>query len=130
MANSRYLMAALLTFLTLVLASCSSGKSEAVTAIETYIQALGDKDVDQISTVSCAEWEPNALLEIDSFTAVDSKIENLACEETSQDGQDVLVNCTGVIALDYDGEAQEIDLSNRTYVARQVGGEWLMCGYH
>jgi len=130
MANSRNLMATVLIFLTLVLSSCSSGKSEAVTAIETYIQALGDKDVNQISTVSCADWEPNALLEIDSLTGVGSKIENLVCEENGGEGDDVFVTCTGIIALDYDGEAQQIDLSTRTYVARQVGGEWLMCGYH
>jgi hypothetical protein len=113
-----------------VLAACKNGQNGAAQAIVAYIQALSKKDTVQISNLSCADWEQNALLEVDSLTAVGSTVENLSCAKTGQDGVDTYVSCTGVLALDYNGEAQQIDLSTRTYIARQEAGEWRMCGYH
>jgi archaellum component FlaF (FlaF/FlaG flagellin family) len=114
----------------ILLVSCNNEKDGAVKAVEAYIQALSNKDTEQISVLSCADWEQNALIEVDSLTAVGSKVENLACTEVGQDGEDTYVSCTGYLALDYNGEAQQIDLSNRTYIARLEDGEWRMCGYH
>ena len=113
----------------IMLVSCSSGKDDAVHVIEAYIQALSEKDSNQISNLSCADWEQNALIEVDSLTSVGSKVENLKCELDGQDGDDILVSCTGALVLDYNGEAQQIDLSSRTYIARNDSGEWRMCGY-
>jgi hypothetical protein len=130
MKNSTiYRLAFMVILLTVALVGCSSGKSGAVQAIESYIQALGAKDATSISNLSCADWEKSALLEVDSLTAVGSKVENLQCKEAGQSGNDTWVTCMGVLALDYNGEAQQIDLSTRTYIARQEDGEWRMCGY-
>ena len=112
-----------------ILTACGSRQNDASQAIEAYIHALSNKDAVQISNLSCADWEQNALLEVDSLTAVGSKVENLTCKQTGQDGADTYVSCTGVLSLDYNGEAQQIDLSTRTYIARQEDGEWRMCGY-
>jgi hypothetical protein len=128
--NQRFLLLVGMVFIVFLLVGCSSGKSGAVQAIEAYIQALSAKDATQISNLSCADWETNALLEVDSLTAVGAKVENLQCAESGKDGNDTLVSCTGALALDYNGEAQQIDLSTRTYIARQEDGEWRMCGYH
>ncbi len=114
--------------ITLFVVSCA-GKDNAVLAIEKYITALVEKDADLMRNLSCADWEQNAQVEVDSLTAVSSAVDNLSCEKTGQDGENVFIDCTGVIALDYGGEAQQIDLSGRTYIARQEGGEWRMCGY-
>jgi hypothetical protein len=113
----------------ILLTGCGSNTQGSVSAIETYINALGNKDVNQISSISCPNWEQNALTEVDSLAAVGTKIEDLACKEAGQDGNDTLVTCTGKIALDYGGEAQYIDLAGRTYISRQVAGDWRMCGY-
>jgi hypothetical protein len=113
----------------LLLAACGSAQNGAVSTIESYIQALGSKDSTQISNLSCADWEASALMEVDSLAGVSAKVENLVCQPAGQDGADTYVSCTGVLALDYNGEAQQIDLSSRTYIARQEGGEWRMCGY-
>jgi hypothetical protein len=113
----------------IMLLGCGSGKNDAAHTIEAYIQALSEKDSNQISNLSCSDWEQNALIEVDSLTSVGSKVENLKCEEVGQDGDDTLVSCTGALVLDYNGEAQQIDLSSRTYIARNDGGEWRMCGY-
>ena len=115
---------------TFFLTGCQSEQSGAIKAIESYIQALSDKDSVQISNLSCADWEQSALLEIDSLTGVGSKVANLSCEQTGQEGIDTYVSCTGTLDLDYNGEGQQIDLSTRNYIARQEDGEWRMCGYH
>ncbi len=119
-----------LLFCTSLLVACSSGKDAASQAIEAYIRALGNQDATQLSNLSCASWEAQAKLEMDSLAGVGSKVEDLACQQAGQDGNDTLVSCTGKLALDYNGEAQQIDLASRTYIARQEGGEWRMCGYH
>jgi hypothetical protein len=123
----RKIMALILTVI--FLAACGSDGNGAASAIEAYIQALGTKDTHQISVLSCANWEQNALIEIDSLASVGTQVEDLECQERGTEGEDTLVDCTGIIALDYDGEIQQIDLSNRTYIAHEEGGEWLMCGY-
>ena len=115
--------------LSTVLVACNKGQNSAPKAIEAYIQALSNKDAVQISNLSCVDWEQNALLEVDSLTAVGSKVENLTCEQSGEDGADTYVSCSGTLALDYNGEAQQIDLSTRTYITRQEDGVWRMCGY-
>jgi hypothetical protein len=113
----------------LLITACNNKKDAASQAIEAYLYALSNKDAIQISNLSCAAWEQDARLEIDSLTAVGSKVENLACEQTGEDSSAAYISCTGSIVLDYNGEAQQIDLSLRTYIARQEDGEWRMCGY-
>ncbi|MGE5123640.1 MAG: hypothetical protein ACM3H7_03925 [Acidobacteriaceae bacterium] len=119
----------ILTLLILVLAACGTNDDGAAKTVEAYITALSEQDVSTVSSLSCADWEANALLEVDSFTAVSSKVDQLDCSESGKEGDDVLVSCTGKLALDYGGEAQEIDLSSRTYLVRQEGADWRMCGY-
>lgn len=118
-----------LALLILVITACGNEQDSAGQAIEAYIRALSDKDSIQIRNLSCTSWEQDALLEIDSLTAVGSKVENLSCSTTSQEIDLAYVSCTGIIALDYNGEAQQIDLSSRTYITKQEDGEWRMCGY-
>lgn len=103
-------------------------KSGPVTAAELYQQAFAAKDADKVSIYSCADWEVQALMEMDSFQAVDTKLEGLACAETGNDGDAVLVNCQGKIKTTYGEEQREFDLSPRTWRMVQEGGEWLVCG--
>jgi hypothetical protein len=111
------------------LTACASNNSDApVKAVEDYLNALVAKDANRLSTLSCGEWESDALLELDSFQAVDTRLEGLACEQTGTDGNTVLVLCNGKIIATYDTEDQELDLSVRTYQVVQEGGEWLVCG--
>jgi hypothetical protein len=117
-------------FFILLLSACENSQASAARAIEKYITTLSDKDSVQLSNLSCNAWQPDALVELDSLAGVGSKVENLACQQTGEDGADRYVSCSGILALDYNGEAQEIDLSARIYIARQEDGEWRMCGYH
>ncbi|MCI0551727.1 MAG: hypothetical protein L0287_12295 [Anaerolineae bacterium] len=114
---------------TLLLAACSASNTDApVNAVENYLNALVNKDADRLSTLVCGAWEEDALIELDSFQAVTTRLEGLACEQTGTDGSTALVHCNGKIIASYDTEDQEIDLSVRTYQVTQEGGDWLVCG--
>jgi hypothetical protein len=112
-----------------LLAACASGTNSApAKAVEDYLTALVEKDADRLATLSCAAWEEDALIELDSFQAVTTKLEGLSCEQTGTDGDTALVLCNGKIIATYDNEDQELDLSVRTYQVVQEGGDWLVCG--
>jgi len=114
---------------TLSLTACASNNGNApAKAVEDYLTALVAKDADRLSTLSCGEWEDDALLELDSFQAVTARLEGVACEQTGTDGDLALVLCNGKIIATYDNEDQELDLAVRTYQVVQEGGEWLVCG--
>ena len=116
-------------FAILWLPACgSSSDSAPAKAVEDYLTALVEKDANRLTTLSCGEWEEDALLELDSFQAVTERLEGLACEQTGTDGETSLVLCNGRIIATYNEEDQELDLSVRTYQVVQEGGEWLVCG--
>jgi hypothetical protein len=113
----------------LALTACASNNGNApVKAVEDYLNALVAKDADRLSTLSCGEWEDDALLELDSFQAVNTRLEGVACQQTGTDGSTALVLCNGKIIATYDTEDQELDLSVRIYQVVEEGGEWLVCG--
>jgi hypothetical protein len=112
-----------------LLSACSSKNNDAPTkAVEDYLNALVAKDSDRLTTLSCGDWEDDALLELDSFQAVDTKLDGMACTQTGTDGDTALVLCKGKIIATYNNEDQELDLSTRTYQVVQEGGDWLVCG--
>ena len=116
--------------LTTLLSACGSGttSSPAVGAVEGYVNAIIANDADKLSALSCADWESDALIELDSLQAVTSTLEGFACQETGTDGETTLVHCDGKMILSYNGENQELDLSTRTYQVVEQGGDWLVCG--
>ena len=118
-----------IVFATLMVAACASSDDRApVQAVENYLNALVETDANRLTTLTCGEWEADALLELDSFQAVDTRLEGLACEQTGTDGDTALVVCQGNIIATYNEEDQQLDLSTRTYQVVQDGGEWLVCG--
>jgi len=124
-----FLTVLVIVITTLSLTACASSKSNGPTkAVEDYLDALVAKDEDRLTTLSCGEWEDDALLELDSFQAVTARLEDVACEETGTDGDPALVLCKGRIMATYNNEDQELDLSVRTYQVVQEGDEWLVCG--
>ena len=120
----------LVTLMTIILlTACSSTNSDApAQAVEDYLNTLVAKDADRLPTLVCGEWEEDALIELDSFQAVDVRLDNVACTQTGTDAEIALVDCTGNIIATYNEEDQEIDLSLITYQVVQQGGEWLVCG--
>jgi hypothetical protein len=120
----------LLSILSVLLAACGGKAADpASKAVEDYLQALVNKDYTRLSALSCADWEKNASLELDSLQAVKTRLEGLTCKTASVDGTTSLVNCQGKILATYNGEDQTLDLSVRSYQVVQQGGDYLVCGY-
>jgi hypothetical protein len=119
----------LIIFTALAVSACGKPANPAVKAVESYLNALVNKDSNSLSALSCADWESNALLELDSLQAVTTKMENLVCTATGTNGSITNVNCQGKILATYNGEDQKFDLSVRTYQVVNQGGEYLVCGY-
>lgn len=112
------------------LAACQpAGSSGAVAALEDYLQALVVKDEATLTLLSCADWEVDALLELDAFQSVETSLNGLACQQTSEVSGSASVMCQGRIVSSYFGEDQSFDLSERTYSLVEQNGEWLVCGY-
>ncbi len=113
----------------LFLTACASGNDNApAKAVEAYLNALVAKDANRLSTLSCGDWENDALLELDSFQAVNTRLDGASCEQTGTDGNTALVLCKGKIVATYNNEDQDLDLSVRTYQVVQEGGNWVVCG--
>ena len=98
-------------------------------AVEDYLNALVSKDSTKLSALSCASWETNALLELDSLQAVKTRLQGVSCKTSSVASGTSQVNCQGSIMATYNGEDQALDISARTYQVVQQGGDYLVCGY-
>lgn len=111
------------------LAGCAASSSPGGT-VEKYLQALADKDETAAVSLSCAEWEEQALAEGASFKNVSVELQNVDCQAKSQSEGSALVTCTGKYVFSYDaGEDQELDLEGREFKVVQEASEWRMCGY-
>jgi hypothetical protein len=120
-----------LMLITVFLSACGGGKAAdpAAKAVENYLNALANKDSNQLSALACADWESSALLELDSLQAVKTRLEGVTCKTDSVNGTTSDVNCQGKLLATYNNEDQALDLSVRTYLVSQEGGNYLVCGY-
>ena len=117
-------------FLTAVsLIACAASDQAAVQAVETYLQALVEKDQDRLLTSICPTWEADALLELDALSLIQTTLSDLSCEQTAEGADQAEVVCQGSIDATYGTEVQKFDLSGRTFVVQRTGSDWLVCGY-
>lgn len=117
----------------LSLTACTGGQqdgtAQAADALENYLNALVAKDEARLVSLTCPSWEENALLEFDSFQAVETELAGLSCQQAGSEGETVLVKCQGKILATYTNEVQEFELGGRTYKMVQNGADWQVCGY-
>ncbi|MEK6753212.1 MAG: hypothetical protein AABZ00_13215 [Chloroflexota bacterium] len=119
----------LMLALSVLLSACSAGNSNGATVtVEGYITALAAKDQAALISNSCADWEDDALIELDSFQLVEVTVDGMSCQQSGTDGDKTLVDCTGMLNMSYNGEPQSLDLSTRTYEVVNQNGDWLVCG--
>lgn len=124
---SKLLVSSLL--LLIILTACAGSGSKPEQTVESYLTAIVEADLTKISTISCAEWEESAWLELDSFQGVEVSLQGMQCTQSGTDGDLALVTCSGQFLTSYDGEEMEIDLGTREFELVQQSGEWLVCGY-
>jgi hypothetical protein len=111
------------------LVACGQPGEVAAGVVEKYLTALVDKDQEALSQLTCADWEADALLDMDSLQAVETRLEGLTCTTIVAAESSWEVNCKGAIIATYNGEDQILDLSIRNYQVDKQGGEYLVCGY-
>lgn len=116
----------LLLPLTLILAGCAEEANPSDTILQ-YLEARIAADSDQLRELTCAELEAQIPAQVASFQSIDASLEDATCTLTDaeQDGKSI-VECTGKIIYNYDGERNERDLTN--YLVTQENGAWKMCG--
>lgn len=110
-------------------AACSRAEHPAAAAVESFIQALADKDEARYVTLTCGDFEADALMEYDAFSLVKTRLEDLDCQVVSVEGDVAAVSCQGRIIATYGNENQVFNLDERRYQVLNQGGEWLVCGY-
>jgi hypothetical protein len=119
----------ILILASLLLASCAKSSDSGATAVvEKYLNALVSKNDVDLATLSCADWEAQALTQLDSFAAVTARLDGVSCSVSGKDGDTTLVTCQGKIISTYDNEDTTLDLSRFTYLVVQQGSDWLVCG--
>jgi hypothetical protein len=123
--NHKIFITILIAFLFVACTSVSTPEK----AVETYFESINEKDATRMSTITCKDWESDALMMLDSFNAVSTSLESLTCRQTDAgaDGN-VIVACDGKLIASYNGELQEFDLSVQEYIVENSTGEWLVCG--
>ncbi len=113
------------------LAGCSkkSEKSEAVRPVEAFYDAIVTQNRDRVGSIACAEWEKDALREVDAFMGVKSELKDFSCTVTEENGDQAVVTCKGKIAASYGAEITDFPLDGRTHKVIKEQGEWRICGY-
>jgi len=118
-----------LTLIGVFVISACSQQRDAAGSVLAYLEALASREADTMVSLSCADWEAQARMDLEAFSAVTIALEDASCAVSGEEGGNTLVSCTGKIIANYGNEILEIDLSERTYLAVFEAGEWRMCGY-
>lgn len=109
----------------LIFLGCASEINPSDTIIK-YLEARLASDVEQLRELSCAEWESQIPLQTASFQSIDASLKDAICTTGGELDNMVIIECTGKIVYDYDGERNERELGN--YLVVQENGKWKMCG--
>ena len=109
----------------LILAGCATEADPGETILK-YLEARVAADATKLGELTCADLEAQIPQQVASFQSIDASLEDASCQANgTQDGM-TIVECTGKIVYDYDGERNERELGN--FLATQENGEWKMCG--
>lgn len=109
----------------MILASCAT-ESDPADTIMKYLEARLASDADQLRELSCAAWESQVPLQAASFQSIDASLENATCRTSGTQGDMTVIECTGKIVYEYNGEHNERELGN--FLVTQENGDWKMCG--
>ncbi len=109
----------------LILAGCAT-EADPSDIIMKYLEARLASDVDQLRELSCAAWESQVQGQADSFLSIDASLEDATCITGGKQDDMTIIECTGKIVYEYNGEHNERELGN--FLVTQENGDWKMCG--
>lgn len=118
-------------FCIILLSACSpkTNSSEAAKPVEAFYNAIVTQNRDRVSSITCADWEKDALREVDAFMGVKSELKDFSCSVSSEEKEEAVVTCKGSIAASYGTEVTNFPLENRSHKVIKEQGEWHICGY-
>ena len=118
-------------FCIILLSACSNktDSSEAAKPVEAFYNAIVTQNRDRVSSITCADWEKDALREVDAFMGVKSELKDFSCSVSSEEKDKAVVTCKGSIAASYGTEVTNFPLENRSHKVIKEQGEWHICGY-
>ena len=118
-------------FCIILLSACSNktDSSEAAKPVEAFYNAIVTQNRDRVSSITCADWEKDALREVDAFMGVKSELKDFSCSVSSEEKDEAVVTCKGSIAASYGTEVTNFPLENRSHKVIKEQGEWHICGY-
>jgi hypothetical protein len=102
---------------------------DAVKPVEAFYEAIVTQDRDRISTITCADWEKDALREVDSFMGVKSELQDFSCSIKEDKKIEVIVTCSGSIAATYGPEVSNFPLEGIPHRVIKERGDWRICGH-
>lgn len=111
----------------LLLSACAKTDAPAK-SVEAFWQAMAASDGATLSSLSCANYEAEALITMESFQSVELELKDLSCVTAATSGDSAEVTCQGTLNASYGAENFSFDLSEATFAAVKQGGDWLMCG--
>ncbi len=129
MKNTIILISILLCIILLNACSPKSDSSEAAKPVEAFYNAIVTQNRDRVSSIACADWEKDALREVDAFMGVKSELKDFSCSVSSEGKDEAVVTCKGSIAASYGTEVTNFPLENRSHKVIKEQGEWHICGY-
>ena len=115
--------------LVVFLPGCGNNQSLATQSVEEYFQAIVEKNQDMLVSKVCTSYEPNAMLDFNTFAIVKTSLENFSCQTTTTNENGYDVNCQGSLQAKFGDELRTFDLSKRTFQVVEENGNWLICGH-
>lgn len=91
-----------------------------------YLEARTRTNSADMQALSCAKWDSQALVQSQSFRAMNAQLQNVSCMASTPEGDAVTVSCEGVIRTVYNGQTRDWAISGYSLV--QEEGEWRICG--
>ena len=130
-STSRKIILFAIVWLTLgaILAGCSGDQALAVKSVETFFQAILEKDETLFRSSVCSDYENVAMMDFSSFAIVETRMENFSCESEGETNGQVSVRCQGNLQASFGNEVRSFDLSSRIYQVIEENGQWLVCGH-
>ena len=127
--NKSVVVVLLCLSLSIALAACSGVQAKATQSVETYFQAILEKDETLFQSTVCTEYEMIATMDFYAFAIVETSMENFSCQAESETGGQVLVRCQGTLHALFGDQVRDFDLSNRIFQVIEENGKWLVCGH-
>lgn len=125
----KFILASLFVLTLAIFLSGCSQSSGAVQAVDSYYKAILSQNADQLKAVTCADFQEQAQVELDSFQGVKMELQGYSCKENGKDGEATLVKCDGKIVATYGSDSMDFPLSDRVHQVVNDGGNWKVCGY-